>query len=336
MEKIGGATFDTATANPFKAEKASSPKNVYGVGPGNTHKYDDRGLYLPRVSDSQMADFQAGEFADDLPPDEQWRELSSYKMLKPPRPADILGTDLKTESVEVKDTGVEHVGRGLFARKAFKAGEHVFEFDGVKRGEKGYAMSVNAYSTHAIVVGSSGYFLVYAAPMKDSPLRYLNHSCNPNMARKGEDQFGFVAIRDIAPGEELTADYSLLEANPYWTMDGCGCGSAECRHTIGDVSSLPLDTLVDNWERLIPAMQERALRYSRDPEIARQRNRLGAEAMVGSGSPMSVEEIAGTTVKEGISRSPGIVSERNRLGAELLVKSFLDVFRRIEQVPRAA
>ena len=54
---------------------------------------------------------------------------------------------------------------------------------------------------------------------------YLNHSCDPNCAIAG--QIVFVAMRDIAAGEELTHDWATTDDLDY-ELD-CRCGSAACR-----------------------------------------------------------------------------------------------------------
>src|SRR5712692_1463300 len=58
---------------------------------------------------------------------------------------------------------------------------------------------------------------------------YLNHSCWGNCGFN--DDGDFVAIRDIAAGEELTYDYGLAESNPNFRMV-CNCGSKNCRKII--------------------------------------------------------------------------------------------------------
>jgi len=58
---------------------------------------------------------------------------------------------------------------------------------------------------------------------------YLNHSCEGNCGFN--DDGDFVAIRDVAAGEELTYDYALAESNPKFQMI-CACGSKTCRKVI--------------------------------------------------------------------------------------------------------
>jgi len=44
-----------------------------------------------------------------------------------------------------------------------------------------------------------------------TPIWYLAHSSNPNMRCTGpEDDYQFITLRDIEPGEELTVDYSTF------------------------------------------------------------------------------------------------------------------------------
>ncbi len=57
---------------------------------------------------------------------------------------------------------------------------------------------------------------------------HLNHSCEPNSGLQGP--IVFIAMRDIATGEELTFDYAMTDDEPY-EMECC-CGSKNCRGTI--------------------------------------------------------------------------------------------------------
>ena len=57
---------------------------------------------------------------------------------------------------------------------------------------------------------------------------YTNHSCDPNIAIQG--QIVFVAMRDIAPGEELTHDWATTDDLDYEIE--CKCGSLNCRRTV--------------------------------------------------------------------------------------------------------
>ncbi len=60
------------------------------------------------------------------------------------------------------------------------------------------------------------------------PVDYMNHSCDPNCGVKG--QIIVVARRDIAPGEELTFDYSTTDTVGL-DME-CSCGAPSCRRRV--------------------------------------------------------------------------------------------------------
>lgn len=58
------------------------------------------------------------------------------------------------------------------------------------------------------------------------PLRYANHACEPNMVLKVQQgRVAFYALRDIAPGEELTARYGSTH---HGGRLQCRCGSPRC------------------------------------------------------------------------------------------------------------
>jgi len=61
------------------------------------------------------------------------------------------------------------------------------------------------------------------------PEWYMNHSCDGNVGFN--DAGDFIAIKDIAEGDELIYDYALAESNPNFKME-CNCKSINCRKTI--------------------------------------------------------------------------------------------------------
>jgi uncharacterized protein len=60
---------------------------------------------------------------------------------------------------------------------------------------------------------------------------FINHSCDPNCET---DEFRgrvwIVALRDIAPGQELTYDYNLYDGDEDEAL--CNCGAKNCRKTM--------------------------------------------------------------------------------------------------------
>ena len=65
--------------------------------------------------------------------------------------------------------------------------------------------------------------------------RLINHSCAPNCGVK--DLIRIVAMRDIAPGEEIFWDYDMSD-NAEWRMF-CMCGAEECRRVLMGYRYLP-------------------------------------------------------------------------------------------------
>ncbi|MFZ5549456.1 MAG: SET domain-containing protein [Pseudomonadota bacterium] len=58
------------------------------------------------------------------------------------------------------------------------------------------------------------------------PMRFTNHSCQPNgQLRISEGRIEFYALRDIAPGEEITVDYGETHHEGRLT---CRCGAPGC------------------------------------------------------------------------------------------------------------
>jgi hypothetical protein len=80
---------------------------------------------------------------------------------------------------------------------------------------------------------------LYLAPLDmEEPADYVNHSCNPNAGICG--QITLVAMRDIAPGEEITFDYAMADSSSFDEFD-CSCGAATCRGRVsGNDWKLPV------------------------------------------------------------------------------------------------
>lgn len=119
-------------------------------------------------------------------------------------------------------------GKGLFAGQAIGSGEIV----AVKGG---YILTRSEWSELEDRLGSAEVQIseeLFIAPVRpgqrDGGMIYTNHSCDPNIAIQG--QIVFVAMREIAPGEELTHDWATTDDLDY-VME-CKCGSPNCRGTI--------------------------------------------------------------------------------------------------------
>ena len=129
-----------------------------------------------------------------------------------------------SKKVEIRN-GAKHE-HGMFAIQSISNGEVVFIKGGhiLKRDELFSSSVINSY--HPI---DDEYFLgALTLEEEDSIKLYINHSCEPNCGLRGE--ITFVAMRDIAQGEELTTDYAFIDNEEYSFQ--CNCGSPFCRKVI--------------------------------------------------------------------------------------------------------
>ena len=137
-------------------------------------------------------------------------------------------TDLtyRSPKAEVRASPIE--GRGLFAKAPIRRGEIV----AIKGG---YILDDATWRRLQPVLGpadiqiTEDFVIAPVEPLeREGAMLFTNHSCEPNIALQG--QIVFVAMRDIAPDEELTHDWATTDDGDY-VME-CRCGRASCRKTI--------------------------------------------------------------------------------------------------------
>lgn len=126
--------------------------------------------------------------------------------------------------VEIRSSSINQFG--MYAIEDISKGEMVFIKGGhiVKREEFFASSVINSY-----LPISDEYYMAAITPEEEEQIKlYNNHSCDPNCGMHGE--ITFVAIRDIAAGEELTIDYAFVDNEDY--SFECHCGSPNCRHIV--------------------------------------------------------------------------------------------------------
>ncbi len=114
-------------------------------------------------------------------------------------------------------------GLGLFAIDAFRKGDFVIEYTGEPL-------------TTEEADRKGGKYLFYVddnLTLDGTPrrhiARYMNHSCDPNCEaiieeyENGDKKVMIYALRDIAPGEELTYDYGEEYVADFIAPHGCRC-----------------------------------------------------------------------------------------------------------------
>jgi hypothetical protein len=126
----------------------------------------------------------------------------------------------------VRESSIQ--GRGLFAAEPIKKDEvicvkggHIFNRQTLRQvqAELGPA---------EIQIGEDIFIGPLNADDREGSMIFSNHSCEPNIGVKG--QIVFVAMRDIAAGEELTHDWAMTDDDDY-SME-CNCGVESCRKAV--------------------------------------------------------------------------------------------------------
>ncbi|CAM8999654.1 unnamed protein product [Rhodiola kirilowii] len=124
----------------------------------------------------------------------------------------------------------EHICRGQFLIEY--VGE-VLDMCAYEARQKDYALNGHKHFYFMTLTGSE----VIDACSKGNLGRFINHSCEPNCRTEkwmvnGEICVGFIAIRNIKKGEEVTFDYNYVRVFGA-AAKKCNCGSSRCHGFIG-------------------------------------------------------------------------------------------------------
>jgi hypothetical protein len=139
--------------------------------------------------------------------------------------------------IEVRNSEVH--GKGIFAARGIKKGERLIEYLGERvshdEADRRYEeKDENDSHTFLFIVDSK---TVIDAGNEGNDARFFNHSCDPNCESTVEKRRVYIdALRDIAPGEEMTYDYQIYreEGDPENVDEifACKCGFEKCRGTM--------------------------------------------------------------------------------------------------------
>ncbi|MGH9776516.1 MAG: SET domain-containing protein [Candidatus Acidiferrales bacterium] len=116
-------------------------------------------------------------------------------------------------------------GRGLFAVHPIRKGEIVAIKGGHIIDRKSLRRRIRSIGDSYIQIDDNFFLAPLEKREYGGVMMFLNHSCDPNVGVRGE--ITFVAMRSIAPGEELTVDYATIDDDSFRMK--CRCGSANCR-----------------------------------------------------------------------------------------------------------
>lgn len=159
--------------------------------------------------------------------------------------------------IEIKDT--ENRGKGMFATEIIFSGEAVIVWGGnyVNKEKADRAKLAGKL----VMQFDENLFSIEDRGASDA--YFINHSCEPNVWMK--DAFTLEAMRDIVPGEELTADYVLWETDENkiskWK---CQCGSPKCRHLVTG-KDWQISELQDKYKgHFLPLIEKRIKNLAQD------------------------------------------------------------------------
>ncbi|HYD04044.1 MAG TPA: SET domain-containing protein [Alphaproteobacteria bacterium] len=145
------------------------------------------------------------------------------------------------DKVDVKKSKIS--GKGIYANRDIKKDEIIYIV-------KGFTHEFDPEDDEWSLPHSVSFTQnKWINPHPYNPLRYTNHSCNPN-AIIGEG-LRVIALKKIKKGEEVTIDYSLTE-NEHEKIElcRCKCGNKNCRKNIYSIHFLPEDMIKKNKKYL--------------------------------------------------------------------------------------
>ena len=163
--------------------------------------------------------------------------MSARSAAIPPKPA--------TRRIQVRKSGVH--GKGVFALQDIPEGERLIEYVGEiiswKEAQRRHPWNPED-PNHTFYFHVDEKRVIDAA-YGGNASRWINHSCDPNCeaahlesdsGKKRKDRIYIEAMRDIAPGEELTYNYGITLAEPHTArlkkLWACRCGAKNCTGTM--------------------------------------------------------------------------------------------------------
>ncbi|HEY4284327.1 MAG TPA: SET domain-containing protein-lysine N-methyltransferase [Chthoniobacterales bacterium] len=133
----------------------------------------------------------------------------------------------RSPKTEVRTSSIH--GRGLFATTGIAKDEIVAVKGGhIVTGNFLAEQITPALGPVEIQIDNDLFIAPVTTEEREGSMLYSNHSCDANLGIRGE--ITFVALRDIAAGEELTHDWCTTDNGDYNLK--CNCGVPNCRGTL--------------------------------------------------------------------------------------------------------
>lgn len=155
-------------------------------------------------------------------------------------------TEKKKASKKIEARLSQIHGNGIFATAEIATGERVIRYKGALRTHEAVDEEYGGIEEngHTFLFTLNDTYVI-DANVHANVARWMNHSCDPNCeavieeddkGRPEKDKVFIEAIRDIAPGDELTYNYGIVlderhtpKLKKLW---GCRCGAAACTGTM--------------------------------------------------------------------------------------------------------
>lgn len=146
---------------------------------------------------------------------------------------------------KIGEAGIK--GQGMYASRRIPQGSVVF----VASGSVEYWRSESAADADE----NPNWYNVAENIWIDMQYPYVkaNHSCEPNVGIDGSRIF--VALRDIAEGEEITFDYSITDIEECWEMP-CACDAPDCRQVVTSITRVPEKYYLKSHPYIPPFIQK--------------------------------------------------------------------------------
>jgi SET domain-containing protein len=128
--------------------------------------------------------------------------------------------------LSIRKSGIH--GCGCYTGVAIKEGTHIVEYTGTRLSkEQADDLYNERPDTYLFCIGEGEYVVD-----GDGVAAFINHCCDPNCETDEFDEhIWIIALRDIAPGEELTYDYNLYDGDDEDEAI-CYCSAKNCRGTM--------------------------------------------------------------------------------------------------------
>jgi SET domain-containing protein len=138
----------------------------------------------------------------------------------------VIALSYRSPNTEVRPSSIH--GKGLFASAPIAKDEIVAVKGGHIVTRARWRELSKRLGPAEIQIDDELFIAPVTSEEREGSMLYSNHSCDANIGMRGE--ITFVAMRNIAAGEELTHDWATTDDDDYSVE--CQCGASRCRKTL--------------------------------------------------------------------------------------------------------